>query len=65
MIRLIIKKNRRVIMSNIDLLIEKLKEIEDNYRMDNNKLNYNNGFADGVQKSINEIEKMLDKNKDL
>jgi len=53
-------------MSNIDidLLIEKLKEIEDNYRMDNNKLNYNNGFADGVQKSINEIEKMLDKNKD-
>jgi len=64
MVRLIIKKNRRVIMSNIniDLLIEKLKEIEDNYRMDNNKLNYNNGFADGVQKSINEIEKMLDKN---
>ncbi|MGM0498648.1 MAG: hypothetical protein ACQERL_00385 [Bacillota bacterium] len=49
---------------NINLLIEKLKEIENNYRMDNNKLNYNNGFADGVKKSINEIEKMMDKNKD-
>ena len=45
---------------NIDLLIEKLREMEGNYRMDNNKLNYNNGFADGVQKSIEEIEKMLD-----
>ncbi|MFP4371719.1 MAG: hypothetical protein ACLFQ4_05815 [Halanaerobium sp.] len=44
---------------NIDLLIERLEEIENNYRMDNNKLNYNNGFADGVQKSIDEIKKIL------
>ena len=46
---------------NIDVesLIEKLQEIESNYRMDNNKLNYNNGFADGVQKSIDEIKEML------
>lgn len=53
---------RRIIMSkdiNIDLLIERLEEIENNYRMDNNKLNYNNGFADGVQKSIDEIKKIL------
>ena len=53
---------RRLIMSKIndvEKLIESLKEIEDNYRMDNNKLNYNNGFADGVQKSINEINRLL------
>lgn len=49
---------------NVDLLIKNLREIEKNYRMDNNKLNFNNGFADGVQRSIEEIEKMVEKNKD-
>lgn len=46
-------------INDVEQLIENLREIEDNYRFDNNKLNYNNGFADGVKKSIDEIKKMM------
>ncbi|CCU80483.1 hypothetical protein HSACCH_02073 [Halanaerobium saccharolyticum subsp. saccharolyticum DSM 6643] len=49
---------------NVDLLIKNLKEIEKNYRMDNNKLNFNNGFADGILRSIEEIEKIAEQNND-
>lgn len=48
-----------------EILFKHLQELENKYREENDDLNYNNGFADGVQQSMNEITKILDKAKKL